>query len=448
MHQRLDLIVLGAGSAGLTVALRAARHGARVALCDPGSMGGTCVNRGCVPKKMLWFAAQLAQAQELALEYGFELTPGRLDWRHFRRLRDDYIAGIRRRYERRLREAGVQLIAQAARFAAADTVRTAGGKCLSAPQIVIATGGRPRRQELPGFGLGMVSDDLFALDAAPRRIAIVGGGYVAVEFACLLNALGSEVELLVRGRLLGSFDTELTQLLGDQMRERGIGIITGASIRAAHGTPADVELAAADGEVHGPYGALLWALGRVPNSDHLGLAELGVARDQGGHVRTDAYQNTSVPGITAVGDVTDRRALTPVAVSAAFALAERLFGGQPDACFDYAAIPSVVFADPPLGSVGLTEAQARAQYGEAVRVHAGSFTPLQYAVAGRDSCSRMKLVCVGEDERVVGIHVLGAGADELLQGFAVALRQGLWRRDLRSAVAIHPTSAEELLLLH
>lgn len=447
MVQHFDLIVLGAGSAGLTVAQRAARHGAKVALIDPGLMGGTCVNLGCVPKKALWFAAQLAQAQSLAADYGFDLVPGKLDWHRFRQLRDHYIEGIRQRYDQRLQAAGIQVIGEAARFIAADAVQTDRGGQYRAPQLVIATGASPRRLDIPGFGLGMVSDDMFALDAAPRRIAIVGGGYVATEFACLLRSLGSEVELLIRERLLDTFDAEMAQALCERMQEQGIRVSRG-NIRAARGEPGAILLDDANGAVHGRYDAVLWAVGRVPNTRRLGLDVPGVALDAEGHVVVDEWLNTNVPGITALGDVTTHKALTPVAVAAGYALAERLFGGHADARFDDELVPSVVFAEPPMGMVGLSEAQARERHGDAVRIYTRRFTPLQLAVAEKAAPSLMKLVCHGDDDRVLGIHVLGPGADEMLQGFAVALRKGLNRHELHSSVAIHPTSAEELLLLH
>ena len=447
MTHEFDLIVLGAGSGGLTVAQRAARYGAKVALFDPGPPGGTCVNLGCVPKKAFWFAAQLAQAQALAPDYGFDVQPGRLDWHRFRTLRDTYIAGIRQRYTQRLDEAGVQQIHAAARLVARDCVE-AGGERYRAPQIVIATGARPRRLSLPGFELGMVSDAMFALDAPPRSIGIVGGGYVGVEFACLLRALGCEVELLIRKQLLDGFDAELTLALAAQMRAQGIRITAESNVTAARGEPGALLLDDAHGGAHGPYEAVLWAVGRVPNSDELGLEALGVARDAKGFIEVDAHQNTSVPGITALGDVTACPALTPVAVAAGYALVERLFGGQPQAHFDYQAIPTVVFADPPLGMIGLTEAQARARHGDAVQVYCKRFVPLQLAVAGHTAPTVMKIVCTGDDERVLGMHALGPGVDEMLQGFAVAMRQGLTRRELREAVAIHPTSGEEMLLMH
>jgi glutathione reductase (NADPH) len=448
MSERFDLIVLGAGSGGLSVAQRAARLGARIALFDADALGGTCVNRGCVPKKAMWYAAQIADMHRLAAEIGFETAPMRLDWARFRQLRDRYIAGIRQRYAARLDTAGIRVVPEAARLVSADTVVTEQGLQASAPHIVIATGTSPRRLDIPGFELGMLSDDIFALDAPPQHIAIVGGGYVAVEFACLMHALGCKVDLLVREHLLACFDRELVEALTAQMQARGIRVLHRTQIKVARGRPDAVTLQAADGGEYGVYDAVLWAVGRLPNSSGIGLENLGVACDGEGHVLVDAFQNTSLPGIYAVGDVTDRKALTPVAVAAGRALADRLIGGDADAKFDDSAIPSVVFAEPPLGTVGLTEQQAHARYGDAVSVHSGRYTPLLLMVAGRSEQSVVKLVCVGEDRKVVGIHVLGPGSDELLQGFAVALQKGLYWRDLKAAIAIHPTAAEELLLLH
>jgi glutathione reductase (NADPH) len=448
MSERFDLIVLGAGSGGLSVAQHAARLGARVALFDPDALGGTCVNRGCVPKKAMWFAAQMADLHRLAADFGFETTPMRLDWVRFRRLRDQYIAGIRRRYEARLQAGGIHVVTEAAHLLRADTVTTQTGLRASAPQIVIATGARPRRVDIPGFELGMLSDDIFELESSPQYIAVVGGGYVAVEFACVLNALGCKVDLLVRESLLAGFDIELVEALSVQMQAHGIRVVRNARVSAAHGKPGAIALETADGAEHGVYDALLWAIGRVPNSNGIGLENVGVACDERGHVLVDAYQNTNVPGICAVGDVTDRRALTPVAVAAGRALAERLIGEHPDAKLDDSVIPSVVFSEPPLAMAGLTEQQARARYGDAVSAHSGRYTPLQWMVAGRPDQSVVKLVCVGTERKVVGIHVLGPGSDELLQGFAVAMQKGLYWRDLKAAIAIHPTAAEELLLLH
>jgi glutathione reductase (NADPH) len=448
MSERFDLIVLGAGSGGLSAAQRAARLGARVALFDPDALGGTCVNRGCVPKKAMWFAAQIADMHRLGGEIGFESAPLRLDWARFRILRDQYIAGIRHRYATRLDMAGIRVIAEAACLVSHDTVETEQGIQASAPHVVIATGARPRRLDIPGFELGMVSDQIFMLDAPPQSIAIVGGGYIAVEFACLMRSLGCQVDLLVRENLLTGFDLEVVEALAVQMQSHGIRIVRNTQIKAARGQPGKVTLEATDGVEHGIYDAVLWAIGRVPNSNDIGLESLGVECGEAGHVLVDAFQNTSVPGVCAVGDVTDRKALTPVAVAAGRALAERLIGGDAQAKLDDSVIPSVVFSEPPLGSVGLTEQQARARYGDAVNVHTGRYTPLLWMVAGRSEQSVVKLLSVGEQRKIVGIHVLGPGSDELLQGFAVAMQKGLYWADLKSTIAIHPTAAEELLLLH
>jgi glutathione reductase (NADPH) len=448
MSDRFDLIVLGAGSGGLSVAQRAAKLGARVAMFDPDALGGTCANRGCVPKKAMWFAAQMADMHRLAGDFGFETMPMRLDWARFRKLRDQYIAGIRHRYKERLDAAGIHVVTEAARLISADTVETTSGVRASAPHIVVATGARPRRLDLPGFELGMVSDDIFMLEAAPRHIMVVGGGYVAVEFACVLRALGCEVDLLIRESMLGNFDAELVAALMERMQAHGIRIVRRSQVKAAEGKPGDISLKTEDGADYGGYDALLWAVGRVPNSEHIGLETRGVACDEEGHILVDAFQNTSVAGIYAVGDVTDRWALTPVAVAAGRALADRLIGGDANARFDDSAVPSVVFSEPPLGMVGFTEQHARARYGDDIAVHTGRYTPLMFMVAGRSQQSVVKIVCAGADHKVVGIHVLGLGSDELLQGFAVAMQKGLYWRDLKAAIAIHPTAAEELLLLH
>jgi glutathione reductase (NADPH) len=447
MTTSFDLIVLGAGSGGIATAMRAARHGAHVALVDPGKLGGTCVHRGCVPKKALWFAAQLAQAQSLAVAYGFDLQPGRLDWEKFRWLREQHIDAIQQRYAQRMCDAGVQRFDHAGHFVTRDTVELEDGHRLSAPHVVIATGARPRRLDLPGFELGSVSDDAFAWRQLPQRVVIVGGGYVAMEFAGLLQTLGSEVRLMARGSLLQGFDDELVQSLAGQMREQGITIDMHSDIRAVRRDGSSVLLDDTVSGMEVSCDALLWAVGRVPNAAQLGLSAIGVETDEHGHVTTDEWQDTSIVGIHALGDVTARKALTPVAVAAGRHLADRLFDGRAEAKLDYAGIPTLVFAEPPLGMVGLTEAAARERHGSDVVVHRSRFTPMQWSLAGRSGQSMMKLVCVGAEELVVGIHALGPGADEILQGFAVALKLGLRKRDLDATVALHPTSGEEMVLM-
>ncbi len=447
MNTNHDLIVLGAGSGGVATALRAAKHGARVALVDPRELGGTCVHRGCVPKKALWFAAQWAQAQQFAVTVGFDSKPGPINWERFRQIRQDHIKAIERHYDERVQAAGVLVVRQAGRFVAADTIALTDDSRLSAPHIVIATGAQPRMLDLPGFSLGMVSDDVFMLHEQPRRVAIVGGGYVAVEFAGLLRALGSKVDMLAHTDLLDGFDAELVQELQQQMERQGLHISLGSNVQSARRDADGIVLDDTASGLHGPYDAVLWAVGRVPNIETLGLADIGVALDGQGHVLTNLRQDTCIPGVHAIGDVTSRKALTPVAVAAGRHLADRLFGGRPEAQLDYDNIPSVVFSKPPMGMVGLTEAQAREQHGDAVRVHCTRFIPMQWALVGAKEHSLMKLVCVGDDDLVLGIHILGPGADEMLQGFAVALKLGLHKRDLESTVAVHPTASEELVLM-
>jgi glutathione reductase (NADPH) len=454
-----DLIVLGGGSGGLAGAFRAAEHGARVALLEPGPLGGTCVNAGCVPKKAMWLAADLAQKLALARQLGFALPEPlpALDWPAFIAHRQRYIGNIHASYQQRLDAAGVALLPTRGRFAAADTVVCGDGVQLRAPQVLVATGGRPHRPDIPGADLGMDSDGFFHLVRAPERVAIVGGGYIAVELAGVLQALGSRVELFVRGRrLLGGFDEDLTAQLVEDYRQHGIHAHFGHQLQSVRAQGDARLLRDAQGNDSDAFDALIFATGRHPNSDGIGLEDVGVRLGPGGHVVVDDFQRTSVAGVHALGDVTDRVELTPVAIAAARRLMDRLFGGQPDARLDYADIPTVLFAHPPLGMVGMTEAQARLAHGDAVRVHRAGFRPMLHALADSPQRSLFKLVCVldggGGDEaarnqRVVGIHLLGEGADEILQGFAVALKRGITLADLHDTVAIHPTSAEEVVLM-
>ncbi|ANB17187.1 glutathione-disulfide reductase [Dokdonella koreensis] len=441
-----DLIVLGGGSGGIATAIRAARHGARVALLEPSLIGGTCVNVGCVPKKAMWLAAELAQAGRLAATLGFAGSLGRLDWPAFIARRQRYIEAIHAGYRQRIDELGIEMIAAAGRFETAQRI-VADGRVLEAPQIVVATGSRPLRPRFAA-NLGIDSDGFFALDACPRRAAIVGSGYVAVELAGLLHALGAEVDLLVRGdRLLAHFDEEIARRLTGLYDTAGLRVRAGFDTAAAEETADGLRVRAADGrEVTAD--TLIWAVGRRPDTRALDLQAAGVTCDAQGHIVVDAWQRTSAAGVHAVGDVTAAPALTPVAIAAGRALADRLFGGQPERRLDAADVPTVIFSHPPLGSVGLGEAEARERYGDAaVKVYSTAFRPMLTALADGQARSFIKLVCVGEEERIAGLHVLGLGADELLQGFAVAVKMGARKADFDATMAIHPTSAEEVVLI-
>ena len=444
-----DLVVIGGGSGGLAGAFRAAAHGARVALLEPAEFGGTCVNLGCVPKKAMWLAAELAQRIDLASRMGFELPVPELDWREFVVHRQRYIAGIHDSYRKRLDTAGIVHVPSHGRLVDAHTVETHLGVRLTAAHVLIATGGKPKRPDMPGAELGLVSDDFFNLCNAPERVAIVGGGYIAVELAGVLQALGSRVEMFVRGsRLLESFDVELTDELAENLRQHGIHCHFANAVTALESADGErvqvLDRADRSGE---PFDRVLFATGREPNSDGLGLPAIGVEIDTHGFIVVDAFQDTAVANVHAVGDVSSRVALTPVAIAAARRLMDRLFGGQPAARLDYQDIATVVFSHPPLGKVGLNEAEARALHGDAVKVYRSRFRPMLHALADSPQRSLFKLVCVGDEERVVGLHLLGEGADEILQGFAVAVKKGISKRDLDDTMAIHPTSAEEVVLM-
>jgi glutathione reductase (NADPH) len=445
-----DLVVIGGGSGGLAAAFRAAEHGARVALLEPGELGGTCVNVGCVPKKAMWLAGHLAERLRLMPGYGFDVTPGCPDWAELVATRQHYIANIHASYRGRLDEAGVVTLPSRGRLAGPGAVATADGTRLRAPHVLVATGGQPFRPDLPGASLGLDSDDFFALTAAPERVAVIGGGYIGVELSAILQALGSRVEVFVRGeRLLDGFDAELAGDLLENQHQAGIATHFGYSLAALEpGEGGRVHLRESGGDRGNAFDAAIFATGRRACTHDLGLETVGVELDDRGRIIVDARQDTSAPGIHAVGDVTDRIALTPVAIAAARRLMDRVFGGRPDAQLDYDDIPTAVFAHPPLGKVGLTEEEARARFGDAaVRCHRTRFRPMLHALADAPSRSIFKLVCVGEEQRVVGLHLLGEGADEILQGFAVALKRGITLADLHDTVAIHPTSAEEVVLL-
>jgi len=444
-----DLIVLGGGSGGLAAAFRAARHGARVVLLEPHLLGGTCVNVGCVPKKAMWLAADIAGKLSMAQSLGFDTQAGALDWPTFVAHRQRYIENIHASYRKRLDEAGIATLPMRAHFVDAGTVECSDGVRLRAPKILIATGGRPQRPRLPGAELGGVSDDFFNLCSAPKRVALIGGGYIAVELAGVLQALGSQVELFARGaRLLNSFDAELSELLAEDYRQSGVHLHFGYCLQALerHGE-SQVRMRDAAGSAGEPFDTVLFATGREPNTDVLRLDRAGVATDVHGHVQVDAWQASNVEGVYAVGDVTGQLALTPVAIASARLLMDRLFDGKHDAKLDYTDVPTVVFAHPPIATVGLTEVAARAQHGDAVQVFRTGFRPMLYALADAPQRSLFKLVCVGDERRIVGIHLLGEGADEIMQGFAVAMKRGITLDDLHDTVAIHPTSAEEVVLM-
>jgi glutathione reductase (NADPH) len=445
--QAFDLICLGGGSGGLACAQRAAEFGAKVAVIESGRLGGTCVNVGCVPKKVMWNASNIALSLADAEDYGF--TPGAAgnDWAKLKTKRDAYVLRLNNIYERNLAAKGVVYFAGRGRFLDEKTVEVNGTR-LTARHIVIASGGQAIVPDLPGAGLGITSDGFFTLEQRPQRVAVIGSGYVACELAGSFHELGSQVDLFIRrDHVLSNFDAMLGKSLMREMREQGIGIHPHVLPRALGEQSGGKTLSADGGTEFAGYDCVLWAIGRTPNVAGLDLKNAGVAQDECRFVITDAFQNTNVAGIYAIGDVTGRAQLTPVAIAAGRRLSDRLFGGKADRRLDYNLIPTVVFTHPPIGTVGASEAEARAQYGDSVKVYIADFTPMYHALTTRKTHTDMKLVCVGAEQRIVGCHIIGAGADEMLQGFAVAIRMGATKRDFDDTVAIHPTSAEELVTM-
>jgi glutathione reductase (NADPH) len=447
VSEKFDLLVIGGGSGGLAHAQRAAEYGVNAAVAEYGPLGGTCVNVGCVPKKVMWYASHYAHELHHAVDYGYDVNVRGHDWAALKTRRDAYVSRLNDIYSNNLDKRGVTYLAGAARFVDANTVMV-GDNEYRAERIVIATGGQPMVPDLPGAELGITSDGFFELEEQPRRVLIAGSGYIAVEFAGIFSGLGSETQVIVRkDGVLREFDKMLSSELMDAMQKSGIALDTGVVPASVRATDDGLKLTAEDGREFGPADTLIWAIGRSPNTATLDADKAGVKIDGRGFVPTDDRQATNVENIHALGDVTGRAALTPVAIAAGRRLADRLYGGMDGRHLDYRLIPTVIFSHPTIGTVGMTEDEARAKYGDDVKVYSSGFTPMFYALGEDKQRSVMKLITAGDDERVVGCHVFGPGADEMLQGFAVAMRMGATKKDFDDTVAIHPTNAEEVVTM-
>lgn len=449
MTKHYDYLAIGGGSGGIASVNRAAMYGKKCALIEAKALGGTCVNVGCVPKKVMWHGAQIAEAMHrYAADYGFDVDVKQFDFQQLIASREAYIDRIHQSYERVLGNNKVDVIQGFARFVDAHTVEV-NGEQITADHILIATGGYPTRPAIPGAEYGIDSDGFFALRELPKRVAVVGAGYIAVEIAGVMHALGAETHLVVRKHApLRSFDPMLVDTLLEVIKTEGPELHTQAvPQRVEKHADGSLTLHLEDGRsLH--VDCLIWAIGRKPATNRLNLDASGVELDDRGYIRVDMYQNTNVPGVYAVGDNTGRIELTPVAVAAGRRLSERLFNNKPNEHLNYDNVPTVVFSHPPIGTVGLTEPQAIEQYGEAnVKVYTSSFTAMYTAVTQHRQPCRMKLVCVGAEQKIVGIHGIGFGMDEILQGFAVAMKMGATKRDFDNTVAIHPTAAEEFVTM-
>ena len=449
MVKEYDYIVIGGGSGGIASANRAAMHGAKVILFEGKEVGGTCVNVGCVPKKVMWYGAQVAETlHRYAGEYGFDVTINKFDFATLKANRQAYIDRIHGSYERGFDSNGVERVYEYARFVDPHTVEVAGER-YTAPHILIATGGHALYPNIPGSEYGITSDGFFELDEVPKRTAVIGAGYIAVEVAGVLNALGSDTHLFVRkDRPLRTFDKDIVDVLVDEMAKSGPTLHTHANATEVVKNADDSLTINFDNGETITVDCLIWAIGRAANTSGFGLEKTGVKLTEKGTIYSDEFENTSVPGIYALGDVTGKLDLTPVAVKAGRQLSERLFNNKADAKLDYTDVATVVFSHPVIGSVGLTEEKAIAKYGaENIKVYKSSFTPMYTALGDNRQPSTMKLVTLGEDEKIIGLHGIGYGVDEMIQGFSVAIKMGATKADFDNTVAIHPTGSEEFVTM-
>ena len=461
----VDLFVIGGGSGGVRAARTAAATGARVALAEDRRMGGTCVIRGCVPKKLMVFASEFREQAALARGYGWTAESGAFDWKMFRAKLDAELERLEGVYRNLLTSSGVTIHDVRARMSDPNTVELEDGTRVTARHVLIATGGHPVRPDVPNAALGMVSDDIFEMEALPESVLVVGGGYIACEFACILNGMGVEVTQFYRGpQILRGFDDEARNTVASRMQEQGIDLQVNTNVvdlrpaedadaKGRASTPTgNAESASVTGSVIAKatsgteqrYDCLLFATGRAPNSRDIGLENAGVAVNQRGAIEVDAYSQTTTPSIYAIGDVTDRINLTPVAIREGQAFTETVFKDNPTAP-DHDLVASAVFTQPELGTVGLTEEAAREQ--EEIEIYSASFNPMKTAFAGRSNQTLMKLVVSRASRKVLGCHIVSDGAGELIQMVGIAVKAGLTKEDFDRTVAVHPTMSEEMVTM-
>jgi glutathione reductase (NADPH) len=443
-----DLFVIGGGSGGVRAARMAAQHGARVALAEAAALGGTCVNVGCIPKKLYSYAAHFAHDFEDAAGFGWDLPAPKLDWDRLKANRAKEIARLNAVYQQLLASAGVAIVGGWARLAGAHAVQvrtTTGEKYFTARHILIATGGTPSVPSFPGCQHVVTSDSMFDLDPFPARLLVVGGGYIACEFASIFNGLGAKVTQLYRGeQVLRGFDHDVRQFIATEMRRTGIDLRVHTDVREIRRGPHALEVILSDGSAVSS-DVVLYATGRVPNVNGLGLPPAGVAQGKDAAIIVDDDYRTSVPSIFALGDVTARVQLTPVALGEAMAVANLLFGkGRRPMSYDF--IPTAVFTEPGIATVGYTEAQARRIFGQ-VAIFRSEFKPLKHTLSGRGERALLKLIVEAATDRVVGLHMVGADAAEVVQGFAVAMKAGATKEVFDSTIGIHPTAAEEFVTM-
>lgn len=445
--QKYDYIVIGGGSGGIASANRAGMYGAKVLLIEKSELGGTCVNVGCVPKKVTWQASTMMEMMERDVEsYGFDITINGFDYPEFVERRNKYIEYLHTAYQRGLDANHVEVLKGEARFVDDQTVEV-NGEHYTAPHILIATGSKATQMSIEGGEYALNSNDFFAMKELPKKAVILGAGYIAAEFAGMLQSLGVDTHWAYRReRPLRDFDIMLSDQLLTIYHDNGMKLYSGSVAEKIIKNETDYTVAFENGEFL-TADFIFFAGGRQANLDNLSIENTSVALDDKGFITVDKYQNTSVAGIYAVGDNIGKMQLTPVAIAAGRRLSERLFNHKPDEYLDYDLIPTVIFTHPPIATIGLSEADAIEKYGKDVKVYRSRFTPMYFALSDYRQKCEMKLVCLGEDEKIVGLHGIGVGVDEMLQGFAVAIKMGATKRDFDNTVAIHPTGSEEFVTM-
>jgi glutathione reductase (NADPH) len=441
-----DLFVIGGGSGGVRAArIASGEWGAKVALAEESRMGGTCVIRGCVPKKLMVFASGFRQQMSDARDYGWSVEPGGFDWQRFRGQLHQELDRLEGAYRNTLTRAGVAIVDQRATIADPHTVRLANGREVTAKHILVAAGGHPTRPDCEGAELGITSNEVFHLEELPKKLLVVGGGYIACEFACIFNGFGTKVTQYVRGaQILRGFDEEARGLLAESMRDKGIDIHQGSTIIGMQRREGGIWVKAATGQEE-IFDQVLFATGRAPNTGGLGLEDAGVRLGRRGQVLVDDYSQTSVPSIFAVGDVTDRVNLTPVAIREGHAFADTIFGGRKTPV-DHDLVASAVFTQPELGSIGMTEEQAM-EGDRMIEVYCASFRPMRSAFIQKSERVLFKLIVDKETRKVLGCHIVADGAGELIQMVAIAIKMGATKEDFDRTVAVHPTISEELVTM-
>ncbi len=448
MSYDYDLIAIGGGSGGIALSNRAASYGARCLIIEKDvKMGGTCVNRGCVPKKAMWYAADMAHSLRDAPAYGYDIKSASFNWSEFVAKREKYISNINNFYVSSFEKNGVDTAYGLAKLVDMHTVEV-NGKRYSAERIALAPGGSPTVPDIPGNELAITSDGFFELQSLPDKVLVLGAGYIAVELAGMLQALGSDVTLAVRKTgFLREFETMLAENLTTAMREDGVNLCTEFTATKIEKHNDKLSVISESGQSLEGFDEVIFAIGRTPATSELGLNEAGVEVNSRGYIPVDKFQQTNVPSVFALGDVTGQAELTPVAIAAGRRMADRIYNNQHDRHLNYENIATVIFSHPPIGTIGLTESQAREQYGDQVKTYEADFNPMYMAFTDHKVRTAMKLVVVGAEEKVVGCHMIGLAVDEMLQGFAVAINMGATKKDFDDTVAIHPTSSEELVTM-